>query len=131
MMIGILSPFFYTVPTEGVSDEVTVVSALHIPADMDEIHVRLRVKITNPDAEDEESAFRSTLKRPDDSIEGEPWAAFLPLPLVIKEWRDGTFIEASLVAEDEFATAQLKCRLQEKPQRQHNKSKSRPKKARF
>src|SRR4051794_33424114 len=107
MIIGILSPVFHTSANPGVSDKVYVVTALTIEDDVEHVELKLQVDLTQPDGTSQNGSFRQSMSRPEASEKGQPWVAYLPLPVVIPEWQEGTRLTARLQANKQEANISL------------------------
>ena len=115
MLIGVLSPVFVTSPNPGVGDEVQLVTFVHAPHQIEEVALKLELSFSGFGSQDRNTVLSTKLHRPNDTNPSDPWAAYLPLPVTVEEWRDGSVVGARLTANDVAASAQLTCRMETEP----------------
>lgn len=113
MVLGILSPLFHTAPNPGVSDRVYSVTAVTAPAHVNTVKLVLKIAVSQPDSPDEEETYRQTLIRPADLPADDMWSTYLPLPVAVTEWMNGTRITAHLTANDVEAFSYLRPSVEE------------------
>lgn len=107
MLIGILSPVFYTGDNPGVSDRVYLITAINASKNIDSVKLELDVEISQPDEPSDKRTYKQIVARPEDADPEEDWTTYLPLPLVIEEWRNGTRITGHLKANNCRARASI------------------------
>jgi hypothetical protein len=108
MFLGILGPVVQTGSYAGSGDTIQSITCVTAPFLVEKVDLKLEIEVRHPDAEPECDTYTQTLSRPDGTQSEDVWTFFIPQPVFISEWREGTVVRARLRANETTASVSIR-----------------------